>query len=86
MKGRYCELMEEIMKAAEARTKRRLPINVTGAIAAIASDMGLPWQMAKAFALIGRTLGAMAHIGEELRNPMARKMTNLVRAAVDYKP
>jgi len=86
VRGRYCELLEEIMKAAEARTKRRLPINVTGAIAAIASDMGLPWQMAKSFALIGRTLGAMAHIGEELKNPMARNISNLVRNAISYEP
>lgn len=84
--GKYCELLEEIGKAAEARHKRRLPINVTGAIAAIASDMGLPWQMAKTFALVGRTLGAMAHIGEEFRNPMARKINALVRANLEYEP
>ena len=86
MRGRYCELLEEIKKAAEARHKRGLPINVTGAIAAIASDMGLQWQMAKAFALIGRTLGAMAHIGEELRNPMHRRISKLIRSNLSYEP
>lgn len=86
VRGRYCELLEEIGKVAEARHKRRLPINVTGAIAAIASDLGLPWQMAKAFALIGRTLGAMAHIGEELKNPMSRTISDLVRSSLVYKP
>jgi citrate synthase len=86
VRGRYCELLEEIKKAAEARHNRDLPINVTGAIAAIASDMGLQWQMAKAFALIGRTLGAMAHIGEELKNPMHRRISNLVRSNLSYEP
>lgn len=86
VRGRYCELLEEIKKAAEARHNRGLPINVTGAIAAIASDMGLQWQMAKAFALIGRTLGAMAHIGEELKNPMHRRISNLVRSNLSYEP
>jgi citrate synthase len=86
VRGRYCEFLEEIGKAAEEKHKRRLPINVTGAIAAIASDMGLPWQMAKAFALIGRTLGAMAHIGEELKNPISRKVSDLVRSSLVYKP
>ena len=86
VRGRYSELLEEIAKAAEARHRRRLPINVTGAIAAIASDMGLQWQMAKAFALIGRTLGAMAHIGEEIRNPMSRRISNLVRSSLSYEP
>ena len=86
VRGRYCDLLEEIKKAAEARHNRGLPINVTGAIAAIASDMGLQWQMAKAFALIGRTLGAMAHIGEELKNPMHRRISNLVRSNLSYEP
>ncbi len=86
VRGRYCVLLEEIGKVAESRHKRRLPINVTGAIAAIASDMGLQWQMAKAFALVGRTLGAMAHIGEELRNPMNRRISKLVRSALSYEP
>ena len=69
MYGRYCELIEKIRKAAESRHRRTLPVNVTGAIGAIALDMGLPWQLTKAFALIGRTLGAIAHIGEEIRSP-----------------
>ena len=38
---------------------------------AIALDMGYPWQISKAFALIGRTLGAIGHIAEEIQNPMA---------------
>ena len=86
VRGRYCEFLEEIKKAAEARHKRGLPVNVTGAIAAISSDMGLQWQMAKAFALIGRTLGAMAHIGEELRNPMHRRISSLIRSNLSYEP
>ncbi len=84
--GRYCELLQAIASAAEARAGRRLPVNVTGAIAACASDLGLPWQMAKAFALIGRTLGAMAHVGEEIRNPQARHIDAAIKAAFVYEP
>jgi citrate synthase len=60
-------------------------VNVTGAIAAISSDMGLPWQMAKAFALVGRTLGAIAHVGEEIRRPMARNISAAIRSALVYE-
>ncbi len=84
--GRYCELLQAIARAAEARGGRRLPVNVTGAIAACASDLGLPWQMAKAFALIGRTLGAMAHVGEEIRNPQARNIDAAIKAVLVYEP
>jgi citrate synthase len=62
-----------------------LPVNVTGAIAAIASDLGLPWQMSKSFAIVGRTLGAMAHIGEEIRNPMASQIDAAIKSALVYE-
>lgn len=83
--GRHCDLIQQICKVAEARHGRRLPVNVTGAIAAIAMDMGLPWQLAKAFALIGRTLGAVAHIGEEMQKPMARNIDAAIKAALVYE-
>lgn len=84
--GRYCDLLQKIARTAEARRGRRLPVNVTGAIAAIASDMVFPWQMTKSFALIGRTLGALAHIGEEIRNPMARNIDAAIKSALVYEP
>ena len=83
--GRYSDLLQKIAGAAEARRGRRLPVNVTGAIAAVASDLGLPWAMSKAFAIIGRTLGAMAHIGEEIRNPMAQQIDAAIKSALVYE-
>ncbi|HEX9444223.1 MAG TPA: citryl-CoA lyase [Candidatus Binatia bacterium] len=83
--GRYSDLLQKIAAAAEARRGRRLPVNVTGAIAAVASDLGLPWAMSKAFAIIGRTLGAMAHIGEEMRNPMAGQIDAAIKSALVYE-
>ncbi len=84
--GRYCQLLRKIGKTAEERRKRRLPVNVTGAIAAISSDMGLPWQMSKTFALLGRALGGIAHIGEEVRRPMARNISAVIKSALVYDP
>jgi len=83
--GRYCDLLQRIARAAAARRGRRLPVNVTGAIAAVASDLGLPWPLSKAFAIIGRTLGAMAHIGEEIRNPMAANIDAAIKSALVYE-
>jgi citrate synthase len=77
-------LIQRISKAAEARRGRRLPVNVTGAIAAISSDLGYDWRIAKAFALIGRTLGALGHIQEEIENPMADRIKNLITDHVEY--
>ncbi|MBI2360512.1 MAG: citryl-CoA lyase [Deltaproteobacteria bacterium] len=83
--GRYCDLIQRVARAAEKRHNRRFPVNVTGAIGAIALDMGLPWQITKAFALIGRTLGAMAHIAEEIRNPMAPAIDAAIKANLVYE-
>ena len=83
--GRYCDLLLRVSTLAGDRAGRPLPVNVTGAIGAIALDLGLPWQMAKAFALIGRTLGALAHIGEEIRNPMAQKIDAAIKARLVYE-
>jgi citrate synthase len=82
--GRHCDFLQRICKAAEAKYGRPLPANVTGAIGAIALDLGLPWQITKAFALIGRTLGAVAHIGEEIRNPMAENINAAIKSQMVY--
>lgn len=83
--GQYCTLLQRVSEAAGARVGRPLPVNVTGAIAATSLDMGFPWQMAKAFALIGRTLGAMAHIAEEISSPTAQHMQDIIKAAMVYR-
>jgi citrate synthase len=84
--GRFCELLEKLSKVASERRKRLIPVNVTGAIAAIALDMGFPWQITKAFALIGRTLGVMGHIAEEIRNPMTPQIDAAIKQALVYEP
>jgi citrate synthase len=62
----------------EKDRKKKLPINVDGAIAAIISDMGFDWRLGKAFFLLGRVAGLTAHVYEEqtLEKPM-RKMFSI---------
>ena len=84
--GRHCELLEQVSRVAGERRGRPLPPNVTGAIAAIASDMGFRWQITRAFALIGRTLGALGHIQEEMDEPISDELVRGIQAHVDYEP
>jgi citryl-CoA lyase len=44
---------------------KRLPLNIDGAMAAIISDLGFDWQIAKGFFMIGRLVGLIAHAHEE---------------------
>ena len=84
--GRYCELLRKIGKIADQKVGKHLPVNVTGAIAAISLDMGIHWQMSKSFAILGRALGGLAHVGEEIRRPIARGLSNLIRDNLQYEP
>jgi citrate synthase len=84
--GPYSRLLLEVAALAGERAGRPLPVNVTGAIASIASDMGLRWQMTRAFALIGRTLGALAHIQEEMDEPISDELVRTIQRSVDYEP
>lgn len=84
--GTYCALLERVSALASEGRGRLLPTNVTGAIAAIASDMGFRWQISRAFALIGRVLGALGHIQEEMDDPISDELIRLIQRSVDYDP
>ena len=84
--GTHAKLLIQVADLAGAHASRPLPVNVTGAIAAIASDMGFRWQITRAFALIGRTLGALGHIQEEMDEPISDELIRDIQSAVDYEP
>ncbi len=64
--GKHCAFALEVHTALNAVSSKKLPLNVDGAMAAIISDMGFPWQMARGFFIIGRVPGLVAHITEEM--------------------
>jgi citrate synthase len=66
----------------EFAKKEPIPINVDGAIAAIISDMGFDWQLGKAFFLLGRCAGLIAHVHEEMTNQ--KPMRKMCEAEVEY--
>jgi len=84
--GRHSELLLRVSDLAGQLVGRPLPVNVTGAIAAIASDLGFRWEVTRAFALIGRTLGAIGHIQEEMDEPLADELVRGIASSVDYEP
>ena len=76
LSGRYVRLMQHIAVAAERALNKpgQLPVNATGALGALSSEMGIPWRLCRGLAVIGRSIGLVGHIAEELRNPLAREI------------
>jgi citrate synthase len=69
--GPYVQLMLAIARHAERVLGKSLPVNATGAIGAIASELGLPWSIVRGIGVFARAIGIVGHIREELKMPMA---------------
>lgn len=74
LSGRHVHLMEVIGEEAAKRYGRPLPVNATGAIAALASEMELPWRITRGLAVMARAIGLVAHLQEEMAEPMAAEI------------
>jgi len=69
--GPYAELITLIAAEAQKRTGKVLPVNVTAAMAAVVSQMGVSWRYCRGLAVAARAVGLVGHIIEEIRQPMA---------------
>ena len=74
--GRYVALMQEVSLEAERVFGKpgQLPVNATGALGALCCELGVPWRLCRGLAVIGRSIGIVGHLAEELRNPIARTL------------
>ena len=69
--GDHVRLMQLVGAAAERATGKLLPVNATGAIGAICCELGFPWRTVRGIAVMARAIGLVAHVGEEIENPIA---------------
>jgi citrate synthase len=74
LSGPHVRLIELIAQKATAVYGRDLPVNATGAIAAIASEMEIPWRITRGIAVMARAIGLVAHVQEEMDEPMAAEI------------
>ena len=72
--GKYCRLMEDL-----ARLKK-LTLNATGAIGALACELGLDWRAVRGIGVMARAVGLVGHLLEESRQPMAEAVWHQVEA------
>jgi len=85
--GKYiAALMILSSELDEARGKRHLTINATGAIAAILCELNIPSEAMRGVAIIARAAGLVAHLVEEQRDPNGRIIWQLVDQAAGQNP
>ena len=72
--GPYTALMRSIAQCAEKTFGRKSPLNAAGAMGAVASELGLPWQIVRGVAVMARAVGLVGHVLEEMRDPMATEI------------
>jgi citrate synthase len=78
--GRHVELMELVSEEASSRSGRPLPVNATGAIGAIASELEITWRVCRGLAVMARAIGLVAHIQEEMQDPLAAEIWSRIEA------
>ena len=66
--GWYCQLIEAIGK------EKNMVVNATGAIGALACEIGLDWRAVRGLGVMARAVGLVGHLLEESRNPMAEEV------------
>jgi citrate synthase len=70
--GKYCRLIEAVGKL------KNLPVNATGAIGALACELGLDWRAVRGIGVMARAVGLVGHLLEEARQPMAEAIWHQV--------
>ena len=70
--GKHCALMEAIGK------EKGMVVNATGAIGALACELGLDWRAVRGIGVMARAVGLVGHLLEESREPMAEAIWHQV--------
>jgi citrate synthase len=72
--GAYVKLVGYVADEASRAYARALPVNATGAIAAIACELGLTPRACRGIAVFARAIGLVGHLIEEERAPLAPEL------------
>ncbi len=83
--GPHAELLGVFARTVDELRGRHLTVNATGAIAAILSDLGYPWQIMRGFSMVARSAGIVGHLLEEQDEPLGRELWDLVDRSVPYR-
>lgn len=84
LNGRHIQALHALAKAVDIAAGKHITINATGVVAALLSEIGIPWKVMRGFAVISRAAGLVAHIAEEQKHPTGMYIWDLVDHAIPY--
>lgn len=82
--GHHINALRELSTAVDHVYGRHLTINATGATAALLGEINIPVGIMRGVAIISRSAGLVGHIGEEMRNPTAKHIWQMVETSIPY--
>ncbi|MEX0954987.1 MAG: citryl-CoA lyase [Rhizobiaceae bacterium] len=80
----HARQMIAIQKAAIEASGRHLTFNAVAAVGAIASDIGIDWKAVRGIGLVARCVGLVGHLVEEMAQPSAQAIWDLVHEHTEY--
>ncbi len=83
--GAHVDAVLALSSAVDRVFGKHITINVTGAIAALLADCGVPYEILRGFAVIARAAGLVAHIHEEQHSPTMRAIWQAAEMGVCYE-
>jgi citrate synthase len=83
--GPHVALARALRDGAAAAWGRPLTMNVAMPIAAVMLDLGFPSSAVKAVPILARTAGLLAHLAEELQQPIGFLMAARAEEAIAYE-
>ncbi len=82
--GPHVAALAALAAAVVAAAARAIPVNATGAIAAILLDIGIPASILRGVAIVSRAAGIVGHLAEEASEPAFTALWHGAEAAVPY--
>ncbi|WP_214366149.1 citryl-CoA lyase [Pseudonocardia sp. H11422] len=84
--GPHLSLLAAVERVHPEVLGRTLPVNGAGVCGAALADLGFSPQLARGFALLARTAGLLAHVAEEMRDPIGLQLYRAVDERTEYVP
>lgn len=84
VRGDHIRALRALGAAVDQVWGKHITINATGAIAAVLSEIGIPVDIMRGFAVVTRAAGLVGHLKEEKENPAARAIWDDAAHLVSY--